>query len=115
MCGVWIIGRTEVKGPDDVKNINALQERHSLTSLREWAAGRRNATGDNTYPTWPAYDVSNPLNFFALLNEGLKRNPPQGADLAVLETRFNVFYEAVFGALNLPQCLRAEPGHAPSG
>jgi hypothetical protein len=35
------------------------------------------AQRDNTYPTWPAYDVSNPLNFFALLNEGPKRNPPQ--------------------------------------
>ena len=47
-------------------------------------AGRRNTTGDNIYPTWPAYDVSNPLNFFALLNEGLKHNPPQGADLVML-------------------------------
>jgi hypothetical protein len=81
---VWIIGRTEVKGPDDVKNVNALQDRYILTSLREWVAGRRNTTGDNIYPTWPAYDVSNPLNFFALLNEGLKHNPPQGADLVML-------------------------------
>jgi hypothetical protein len=60
--------------------------------------------------------MNNPLNFFALLNEGLKHNPLQGADLAVLETRFNVFNEVVFvDALNLPQCLRAEPGHASSG
>lgn len=81
---VWIIGRTEVKGPDDVKNVNALQDLYSLTSLREWVAGRRNTCGDNAYPKWPAYDVSKPLNFFALLNEGLKHNPPQGADLAIL-------------------------------
>ena len=46
--------------------------------------GPRNTCGDNTYPKWPAYDVSNPLNFFALLNEGLKHNPPHGADLAIL-------------------------------
>ncbi len=81
---VWIIGRTEVKGPDDVKIVNALQDSYSLTSLREWVAGRRNTCGDNIYLEWPPYDVSNPLNFFTLLNEGLKRNPPQGADLAML-------------------------------
>jgi hypothetical protein len=81
---VWLIGRTEVKGADDVKNVNALQDRYSLTSLREWMAGRRNTSGDNTYSKWPSYDVNDPLNFFALLNEGLKRNPPQGADLAML-------------------------------
>lgn len=81
---VWMPARTEVKGPDDLKNANALQDRYSLTSLREWVAGRRNTTGKNSYPQWPTYDVSNPLNFFALLNEGLKHNPPQGADLAML-------------------------------
>ncbi len=81
---VWIIGRTEVKGPDDVKEVNALQDRYSLTSLREWVGGRRNTTGENAYPQWPAFEVSNPLNFFTLLNEGLRHNPPQGADLVIL-------------------------------
>jgi hypothetical protein len=81
---VWIIGRTEVKGPDDVKNVNALQDRYSLTSLREWVAGQRNTTGENVYPQWPAYDVRHPLNFFMVLNEGLRHNPPQGADLVIL-------------------------------
>ena len=28
--------------------------------------------------------MSDPLNFFVMLNEGLRRNPPQGADLAML-------------------------------
>lgn len=81
---VWIIGRTEVKGPDDVKNVNALQDRYSLTSLREWVAGRRNSSGDNTYSQWPTYDENHPLNFFTVLNEELKHNPPRGADLAML-------------------------------
>jgi hypothetical protein len=30
-----------LKGADDVKNVNALQDRYSLTSLREWVAGER--------------------------------------------------------------------------
>ncbi len=81
---VWMLGRIEVKGPDDLKNVVALQDRCSLTSFKEWVAGQRNTTGSNVYPQWPPYDVSNPLNFFALLNEGLKRNPPYGQDLAML-------------------------------
>ena len=55
-----------------------------MTSLREWTAGRRNTVGSNTYRPWPPYEVREPLNFFALLNEGLKRNPPQGPDLVML-------------------------------
>ena len=81
---VWLLGRIEVKGQDDVTNVNALQDRISLTSLQEWVAGRRNSLGGHTYSPWPPYDVSDPLSFFALLNEGLKRNPPQGSDLVML-------------------------------
>lgn len=81
---LWMIGRLEVKGPDDLKDVVALQDRCSLTSLKEWVGGRRNTSGSNVYPEWPPYDASNPLNFFVVLNEGLKRNPPYGQDLAVL-------------------------------
>ncbi len=81
---VWIIGRTEVKGPDDVKTVNAIQDKYQLTSLSEWTKGNRNTTGTNKYEEWPPYDVTDPVNWFALLNEGLKRNPPQGDDLVML-------------------------------
>jgi hypothetical protein len=81
---VWIIGRTEVKGADDVKAVNAIQDKYQLTSLREWVKGNRNTTGNNKYEEWPPYNVRNPVNWFALLNEGLKRNPPHGDDLVML-------------------------------
>jgi hypothetical protein len=81
---VWIIARIEVKGPADVKYAHATQDKYSLTALRQFAAGKRNTVGNNAYEKWPAYDVSEPLNWFALLNEGLRRNPPQGGDLAML-------------------------------
>jgi len=41
---VWIIGRTEVKGQDDVKNVHAIQDKYQLTSLGEWSKGKRNTT-----------------------------------------------------------------------
>ena len=81
---VWIIGRTELKGAADLDNVKKLQVQYSLTSLREWQKGNRNTTGDNPCESWLAYDVSNSMNWFAVLNEGLRRNPPQGADLAML-------------------------------
>jgi hypothetical protein len=81
---VWIIGRHEVKGAADVKNIHAIQDQWSLTALSQFVTGKRNTVGNNRYEKWPPYDVSEPLNWFALLNEGLRRNPPQGADLAML-------------------------------
>jgi len=81
---IWILGRTEVKGADDLDNVIALQKQYSLTSLSEWKKGHRNTTGKNKYVKWPDYDVSNPLNWFALLNEGLRINPPYGDDRAVL-------------------------------
>jgi hypothetical protein len=40
--------------------------------------------GDNSYDEWPAYDVSNPINWYAMLNECLRRNPPYGPDAEVI-------------------------------
>jgi len=81
---VWILGRTEVKGANDLKNVIQLQKRYTLTSLSAYMAGKRNTTGKNKYEKWPDYDLSNPLNWYALLNEGLRRNPPYGDDRAML-------------------------------
>jgi len=81
---IWIIGRTEVKGPEDLAAANAFQDKYALTALSEWQKGTRNSMGDNSYDEWPAYDVSNPLNWYALLNESLRRNPPYGPDAEVI-------------------------------
>jgi hypothetical protein len=81
---IMIIGRTEVKGPSDLPNATAIQDQCALTSLSEWIEGNRNTMGDNQYESWSPYDVSDPLNWFVLLNEGLRRNPPYGADAALV-------------------------------
>ncbi len=77
---VWLIGRTEVKGGSDLPAANAVQDQYALTALSEWLDGERNTTGDNRYPEWTEYDVSDPLSWFAMLNECLRRNPPYGPD-----------------------------------
>jgi hypothetical protein len=63
---LWIIGRTEVKGPEDLAAANAVQDKYALTALSEWQKGNRNSMGDNSYDEWPAYDVSDPLNWYVL-------------------------------------------------
>ena len=80
---MWIIGRTEVKGADDLPAAIAVQTKYALTVLSEWQKGARNSLGDNRYEAWPAFDVEDPLNWFAALNEALRRNPPYGPDAAV--------------------------------
>jgi hypothetical protein len=55
---IWIIGRTEVKGPEDLAAANAVQDKYALTALSEWQKGNRNSMGDNSYDEWPAYDVA---------------------------------------------------------
>jgi hypothetical protein len=81
---VWLNARTEVKGPDDVNNAHPLQDQYSLTALSEYVAGKRNSTGAHVYPQWTTFAVNEPLNWFARLNEGLRHNPPQDADVVML-------------------------------
>ena len=81
---MWIIGRTEVKGPDDLPAANAVQDQYALTVLSEWQKGKHNTLGNNKYQEWPRYDVSDPLSWYAMLNESLRRNPPYGPDAVVV-------------------------------
>ncbi|MBC2744502.1 MAG: DUF1254 domain-containing protein [Desulfosarcina sp.] len=81
---VWILGRTEVKGPDDLPAANAVQDHYTLTVLSEWREGKRNTLGNNEYDEWPRYNVSDPLSWYAMLNETLRRNPPYGPDASVV-------------------------------
>lgn len=81
---MWLLGRTEVKGTDDLSNANAVQDQYALTALSEWQKGKRNTLGNNEYQEWLPYDVSEPLNWYAMLNECLRRNPPYGPDADVV-------------------------------
>jgi len=81
---MWVVGRTEVKGPDDLSAANAVQDQYALTVLSEWQKGKRNTSGNNKYDEWPIYDVSDPLYWYAALNETLRRNPPYGPDASVV-------------------------------
>jgi len=81
---LWIPARTEVKGSDDLPNAQAIQDQYALTALSEWVQGNSNTMGNNQYEEWLPYDMSDPLNWFTILNDGLRRNPPYGPDAAIV-------------------------------
>ena len=80
----WIVGRTEVKGADDLSRAREVQQQFTLTALSDWTKGRRDTLADHKYEEWTSYDVKEPADWFVLLNELLQRNPPYGNDAAVM-------------------------------
>jgi DNA sulfur modification protein DndE len=85
---VWIIGRTEVRGPDDVAAVNALQRQYRLRSL----SGVPSPVDDTpcvprTDPsqTPPAIvDALSGPDFFKRLSALMAENPPPAADEPML-------------------------------
>ena len=94
----WLIGRTLVDGPADLPAVHKLQEQYTLTPLSAW--GKTNAPRlpeKKTDP--PPYDLSEPLNFFAILNTALRENPPPKREAALMSLfgRIGVGPDQTFG------------------
>jgi len=77
MC--WLLARTLTSGePNDIEYVNSLQDQYTLTPLSQWG------NSDTTHPVsgseYPVWNENDSLNFFVILNEMLRRNPPRPAD-----------------------------------
>jgi hypothetical protein len=83
MC--WTVTRTLTSGEsDDIAYVNALQDQYSLTPLSQWSElDPSTHVARSEYPVWKKDDS---LNFFVILNEMLRRNPPQPADEGLVAT-----------------------------
>ncbi|WP_420450911.1 DUF1254 domain-containing protein [Ilumatobacter sp.] len=80
----WILARTLTDGTDDdIAQVNRLQDGYDLTPLSTWTG---TAPPDTTvdHPD-PALD-SDPIRFFAVLDDLLRRNPPRPADAGLVST-----------------------------
>ncbi len=77
---VWIIGSTQLKGPDDVANVNAIQDGYTLTPLSRY--------GTNYTPSAPAqpvtavtqYKMPAGVAFFDAFGQQLAAFPPPARD-----------------------------------
>ncbi len=83
---VWIIGRTEVRGPGDVRRVRKIQRRYTLTPLRHY--------GERAFVPKPPKNPDTTLNkvpmptrlaFFDNLGKQLERFPPPTADRPQLD------------------------------
>ena len=81
---IWIIGSTQLKGPDDVANVNKIQSGYTLTPLSKY--------GTNYTPPAPAqpvtavtqYQMPTGVQFFDALGQQLAAFPPPARDEAEL-------------------------------
>ncbi len=87
---VWVIGRTYIKGPSDLKRVHRIQNRYSITPLAKLGTGWKpkpprhpdTKPFEATIPgTQPGDD---PLDFYAALGRQMKRFPPPKRDRPLL-------------------------------
>lgn len=84
---VWMIGRTQVYGPDDVAAVNAIQDTYSLEPLNGRASKpTRNCVPDNkSVPPPEAVAAMSTLEFFGRLDSLMAKNPPPAADAEIVD------------------------------
>jgi hypothetical protein len=88
---VWIIGRTETKGPHDYEAVNQIQDQYRLIPLSGWGKGYTppkyvplNKNVDVKIPPVEQVSRLDALAFFSKLSELLKTTPPTLADHPIL-------------------------------
>jgi hypothetical protein len=90
---VWLLGRIYCTGtPEDYSAVHALQDKFKLQPLSTYGkdytppAGMVNPNQDMTTPVRDQVNKLTAAEYFTLLAELLKRNPPAAADAPAIET-----------------------------
>lgn len=82
---IWIIGSTQLKGPDDVPTVNAIQDQYTLTPLTRFEAHEPTPTPAPVAPVpITQYAAPTGLAFFDQLGQLLQQFPPPARDAAAL-------------------------------
>ncbi|MDP2355676.1 MAG: DUF1254 domain-containing protein [Beijerinckiaceae bacterium] len=98
---VWLLGRIYCTGtPEDYKEVHALQDQFKLQPLSTWGkpytapAGKVDASIDMKTAVREQVNAMPILDYFTLLAELMKRNPPAAADAPALERFKRIGLEA---------------------
>ncbi len=83
---IWMIGSTQLKGPDDVAAVNAVQDGYTLTPLSDFEAGAAPALPEPTQPTITPHAMPTGLAFFDTMGLLLQQFPPPPRDARALRT-----------------------------
>jgi hypothetical protein len=89
---VWLLGRIYCTGtPEDYAAVHALQDKFKLQPLSSWGkpwtapAGKVDSSIDMKTPVRDQVNALSAVDYFTLLAELLKRNPPASADAPALK------------------------------
>jgi hypothetical protein len=75
---IWIIGSTQLKGPDDVANVNSIQDGYTLTPLSKFGTIYQPPAPSNPVTTVKNYSLPTGVQFFDALGEQLELfSPPE--------------------------------------
>lgn len=73
---VLVFGRTLVDGPEDLSNVNKLQDQYRLTPLSLW--GKPDAKVPERRDVWMPFDATtDPLAEWKTMNRAMTENPPE--------------------------------------
>lgn len=79
---VWLIGRVEVDGPQDLPRAVAFEKQFELSAFRQ-ATNRQKPPGST--PITNEHDAAHALAFFQTMTETIKQNPPPPCDYLLLD------------------------------
>ncbi len=77
---IWIIGSTQLKGPDDVANVNSIQDGYTLTPLSKYGTAYQPSAPSNPVTTVANYPLPTGIQFFDVLGQQLELFPPPARD-----------------------------------
>jgi|GEM_PF-232093 len=83
---IWIIGSTQIKGTEDIPNVNRIQDGFTLTSLGKYITSYKPPVVVNPDTIIDAFDMPTGLSYFDTLCQLLQQFPPPAADKPILET-----------------------------
>lgn len=82
---IWVIGSTQLKGPDDVAAVNKIQDGYTLTPLSRYGTDDTQPAPADADTTVDTSAVPTGLEFFDTLGQLLKQFPPPVADRGLIE------------------------------
>ena len=77
---IWIIGSTQLKGPNDVANVNKIQDGYTLTPLSKYGTAYQPPVPSDPDTTVTDYPVPSGVQFFDVLGQQLELFPPPARD-----------------------------------
>jgi hypothetical protein len=81
---IWIIGSTQLLGPDDVATVDTIQDGYTLTPLSDYGTTYRPTAPSNPRTTVTKHAPATGLQFFDELGAQLALFPPPAADATAL-------------------------------